>query len=72
MNYCKQANLQCEHCNSNGYCMITGCTKRGSQTISTEYNPKSYKVIQLTELTDECIDRIADAVVRRTRNECNH
>ena len=72
MNYCKQANLQCEYCNENGYCMITGCVKRGSKTISIESNPGSFKVVYMTELTDDCIERIAEAIARRIRNERNN
>ena len=72
MNYCSQENIQCEYCNSNGFCMITGCAKKSIQ-ISTKYDPMNFRVVNLVELTDECIDRIADAVVRRMRkNERNH
>ena len=65
--YCSQEGIQCENCNEFGICQVTACSKQGSKTITI--NPMNTRIVQLVELTDECIEKIAEAVVRRLKNE---
>ena len=52
----------CEYKTYEGYCKLTACIK-GHATIQI---PKgNAQLVQLVELTDECIDKIADAVVQK-------
>ena len=69
--YCQYESIQCEYCNEFGQCQITACTKKGTETIFIKSDPMNYRIVQLVELTDGCIERIADAVARKIKNECN-
>ena len=52
----------CEYKTYEGYCKFTACMKR-TETMGI---PRGIaKTVQLTELTDECIEKIADAVVQK-------
>lgn len=52
----------CEFKTYEGYCMISGCIKR-SVTIKIPEN--NAQIVEQVELTNECIDKIADAVVQK-------
>ena len=41
----------------------------GTATLSWNQTSNAYKVVQLTELTDECVEKIADAVAKRLKEE---
>ena len=56
--YC--TDYTCPNRNPNGDCTITGCIK---------VQPLNYPVIRSVSLTYECIERIADAVVRKLRED---
>lgn len=56
--YC--TDYDCSLRNSNGYCTITGCVK--TQTVN--YG-NDFRIVEYVEISDECIERIADAVVRK-------
>lgn len=56
----------CPNKTEHGYCKTTGCIYpeyRNSVTIN--YEPPSYKIIQYAELSDESIDRIVEAFVKK-------
>lgn len=65
MYVCKVEGISCEHATELGFCKVTGCTKR--VTIANTSNVVT--VMQLHELTDKCIERIADAVVRKIKEQ---
>lgn len=56
--YC--TDYSCSLRNSNGYCSITGCVK--TQTVNYE---NDVRIVRSVEISDECIEKIADAVVRK-------
>lgn len=60
--YC--TDYECSLRNSNGYCTITGCVKAQTLNYSDGFN-----VVRCVELSDECIERIADEVVRKLRED---
>lgn len=58
----------CPNKTEHGYCKTTGCIYpeyRNSVTIN--YEPPSYKIIQYAELSDESIDRIVEAFVKKLK-----
>lgn len=40
-----------------------------TETIRIDSIPSAAKIVKQVELTDDCIDRIADAVMRKLRGE---
>ena len=56
----------CQYKTDTGYCGYTGMGCAQSLVRSVKYDPKVSLVHQV-ELTDECIDKIAEAVVLRMR-----
>ena len=60
--YC--TDYACSLRNPNGYCTVTGCVKEQTLNYSDDI-----KVVRYVELTAECIERIADAVARKLREE---
>lgn len=54
----------CEYKTYEGYCRFTACIKR-SDNVTMKIPEGNVQIVQLVELTDECIDKIADAVVQK-------
>lgn len=54
----------CSHRNPNGYCTITGCIK--TQTLNYS---DGIQMVKYVEISDECIEKIADAVVRKLKED---
>lgn len=59
--YCSEMNVGCEYANQYGHCQITACNKTNTIKIPNA----NVRTVMMMDLTDECIDRIADAVVRK-------
>lgn len=52
---------------TDSFVRIDGEPNTGSTTVRVGVPLKESVLVQKTELTDECVDRIADAVVRKLR-----
>lgn len=41
--------------------------EQGNETVIGKIDPTTVRTVQLTELTDESVEKIADAIVRKLR-----
>lgn len=57
------ADYTCSFRNLIGYCSIAGCVK--SVKTGTVNHEKDVRIVRSVEISDECIEKIADAVVRK-------
>lgn len=76
MNYCNQKGILCDCANDLGYCKSTAClkahiTSTSTSTTYTEINKAPGKIVSQVELTPECIDEIAETVVRKIKEYNN-
>ena len=58
----------CQYKTDTGYCGYTGMGCAQSLVRSVKYSPNSNAfLVQQVELTDDCIDKIAEVVVKKLR-----
>ena len=58
----------CQYKTDTGYCGYTGMGCAQELVRSVRYDPK-VSIVHKVELTDECIEQIAEAVARKLRDE---
>ena len=68
MSYCA-SKMNCTYRTNTGYCSYTGygCIEESlskADTVKVPYNPK-YSIMRLVDLSDESIEKVADAVVKK-------
>ncbi len=58
----------CQYKTDTGYCGYTGMGCAQGLVRSVRIDEPSYRIVRQVELSDECIDKIAEAVVEKLRN----
>ena len=58
----------CQYKTDTGYCGYTGMGCAQGLVRSVKYDDPTYTIVRQVELSDGCIDKIAEAVVEKLRN----